>query len=132
MKKISCLLTLLFILAPIAQVAAQSQKDLEQVKKKNLEHVKKNVAKLGVGSKAKVTITLHNDTKVKGYVYSAGDEDFVVRDRKTDTPTTIRYADVYKVDDNRGHRNAMLALIFVTIGAAVTIAAIYGAIARNE
>jgi hypothetical protein len=124
MKKISCLLTLLLILAPIAQVAAQTQKDLEQVKK--------NVAKLGVGSKAKVTITLHNDTKVKGYVYRAGDEDFVVRDRKTDAPTTIRYADVYTVDDNRGHRNAMLALIFVTIGAAVTIAAIYGAIARNE
>ena len=124
MKKISCLLTLFMILAPIAQVAAQTQK--------NLEHVKKNVAKLGVGSKAKVTVTLHNDTKVKGYVYSVGDEDFVIRDRKTDAPTTIRYADVYKVDDNRGHRNAMLAVIFVGIGAAVTVAAIYGAILRNE
>ena len=124
MKKISCLLTLLLILAPIAQVAAQTQK--------NLEHVKKSVARLGVGSKAKVTVTLNNDKKVKGYVYSAGDEDFVVRDRQTDAPTTIRYADVYNVDDNRGHRNAMLALIFVSIGAAVTIAAVFGAIARNE
>jgi hypothetical protein len=124
MKKISSLLTLLLILAPIAQVAAQTQK--------NLEHIKKDVARLGVGSKAKVTVTLHNDTKVKGYVYSAGDEDFVVRDRKTDAPATIRYADAYKVEDNRGHRNAMLAVIFVGIGAAVTLAAIYGAIARND
>ena len=124
MKKISCLLVLLLILAPFAQLAAQTQK--------NLEHVKKSVTKLGVGSKAKVTITLHNDTKVKGYVYSAGDEDFVIRDRKTDAPTTIRYADVYNVDDNRGHRNSTLAAIFVGIGAAVTIAAIFGAIARNE
>ena len=130
MKRISCLLSLLLLLTPLAQTFAAGQKT--KTKTNNVDHVKRNVAKLGVGSKAKVTITLHNDTKVKGYVYSAGDEDFVVRDRKTDAPTTIRYADVYKVDDNRGHRNSMLALIFVGIGAAVTLAAIYGAIARNE
>ena len=69
---------------------------------------------------------------MKGYVYSAGDEDFVMRDRKTDAAATIRYADVKNVDDNRGHRNAMLAVIFVAIGAAVTIAAVFGAIARND
>jgi len=126
MKRISCLLSLLLLLTPVAQAFAAGQKT------NNVDHIKREVAKLGVGSKAKVTITLHNDTKVKGYLYSAGDEDFVVRDRKTDAPTTIRYADVYKVDDNRGHRNSMLALIFVGIGAAVTLAAIFGAIARNE
>src|ERR1051326_3733676 len=124
MKKISCLLILLLILAPIVQVVAQTQT--------SLDHVKKNVAKLGVGSKAKATITLNNGTKVKGYVYSAGDEDFVIRDRKTDSPTTIRYADVKNVDDNRGHRNAKLAVIFVGIGAAITLAAVFGAIAANE
>jgi len=124
MKKISCLLTLLLLLAPIAHVAAQTQT--------NLDHVKKNVSKLGVGSKAKATITLNDGSKVKGYVYSAGDDDFVIRDKKTDTPTTIRYADVKNVDDNRGHRNANLAVLFVGIGAAVTIAAVFGAIAANE
>src|ERR1700756_2890978 len=98
MKKLSYLLTLLLILTPIAHVAAQTAS--------NFEHVKRNVAKLGVGSKAKATVTLNNGTKVKGYVYSAVDEDFVVRDRKTDSPTTVRYADVKNVDDNRGHRNA--------------------------
>jgi len=128
MKRISCLLSLLLLLTPFAQTFAAGQK----TKTNNVDHVKRDVAKLGVGSKAKVTITLHNDTKVKGYVYSAGDEDFVVRDRKTDAPTTVRYADVSQVDDNRGHRNAMLAVVFVGIGAAVTIAAIFGAIARNE
>jgi hypothetical protein len=124
MKKLSCLFSLLLILAPIAQVAAQTQT--------NLEKAKKNVAKLGVGSKATATITRNDGTKVKGYVYSAGDEDFVVRDRKTDAATTIRYADVKNVDDNRGHRNAKLAVIFVGIGAAVTLAAVFGAIAANE
>lgn len=124
MKKISYLLTLLLILAPIAHVAAQTQT--------NLEKTKKNVAKLGVGSKAKATITLNDGSKVKGYVHSAGDDDFVIRDKNTDTPTTIRYADVQNVDDNRGHRNAKLAVLFVGIGAAVTLAAIFGAIAANE
>jgi hypothetical protein len=124
MKKLSYLLTLLLILTPIAHVAAQTDT--------NLMHVKKNVAKLGVGSKAKATVTLNNGTKVKGYVYSAGDEDFVVRDSKTDSPTTIRYAEVKNVDDNRGHRNAKLAVLFVGIGAAVALAAVFGAIAANE
>lgn len=124
MKKLSCLLTLLLLLAPIAPLAAQTQT--------NLDHVKKNVAKLGVGSKAKATITLNDGSKVKGYVYSAGDDDFVIRNGKTDAPTTIRYGDVKNVDDNRGHRNAKLAVLFVGIGAAVAIIAVFGAIAANE
>jgi len=124
MKKISCLVTLLLILAPIAHVAAQTQTSLEKAKK--------NVARLGVGSKAKATITLNDGSKVKGYVYSAGDDDFVIRNRDTDAPTTVRYADVKNVDDNRGHRNAKLAALFVGIGAAITIAAVFGAIAANE
>jgi|SRR5436190_1445416 len=124
MKRISYLLTLLLILAPIAQVAAQTQN--------NFEKAKKNVSKLGVGSKAKATITLNDGSKVKGYVYSAGDEDFVIRDKKTDAPTTVRYADVKNVDDERGHRNAKLAVIFVGIGAAVALVSVFGAIAANE
>jgi len=124
MKKLSFLMTLVLILLPIAQVAAQTQT--------NIEKAKKNVARLGVGSKAKATITRNDGTKVKGYVYSAGEEDFVIRDRNTDAPTTVRYADVKNVDDNRGHRNAKLAVLFVGIGAAITLAAVFGAIAANE
>ena len=124
MKKLSFLMTLVLILLPIAHVVAQTQT--------NIEKAKKNVARLGVGSKAKATITRNDGTKVKGYVYSDGDEDFVIRDRNTDAPTTVRYADVKNVDDNRGHRNAKLAVLFVGIGAAITLAAVFGAIAANE
>jgi hypothetical protein len=127
MKHISGLLTVLLLLAPLSQlsVAAQSQRS-------PLDKAKSQVAKLGVGSKARATIKLNDGTKVKGYVYSAGDEDFIVRDRNTDAPTTVRYADVRSVDDNRGHSVARIVLIAVGIGAAVTIAAIFGAIAANE
>ena len=113
------------ILLPIAHVVAGQKSDNDQ-------HIKRSVSRLGVGSKAKATITLTDGSKVNGYVYSAGDDDFVIRDRKTDAPKTIRYAEVKSVDDNRGHRNAKLVLILVGIGAAVTVAAVFGSILANE
>ena len=130
MKRLVYLLSLLLILAPATRSFAAGQNTANDAAK--LEKAKKNIAKLGVGSKAKATITLNDGSKVKGYVYSAGDEDFVVRDRKTDAPTTVKYADVKSVNDERGHRNAKLAALFVGIGAAITIAAVFGAIAANE
>ena len=127
MKHISRLLAVLLLLAPLSQLSATGQ-----TQKSSVEKARSQVAKLGVGSKARATIKLNDGTKVKGYVYSAGEEDFVIRDRKTDAPSTVRYADVKSVDDNRGHSVARNILIVVGIGAAVTIAAVFGAIAANE
>ena len=112
MKKISCLLALLVMLAPLAQVAAQTQKNAERAKKK--------VARLGVGSKAKTVITLNDGSKVKGYVYSIGDDDFVIRDSKTDSPTTVRYADVNAVDD-KSNKDLLIGLGAAAIGATVFV-----------
>ena len=127
MKHISGVLVVLLLLAPLSQIFAGGQ-----TQKSSADKAKSEVAKLGVGSKASATVKLNDGTKVKGYVYSAGDEEFVIRDRKTDAPTTVRYADVKSVDDNRGHSVARSILIIVGIGAAVTIAAVFGAIAANE
>lgn len=127
MKHISGLLALLLLLAPLSQLSVAGQ-----TQKSPVEKARSQVAKLGVGSKARGTITLNDGTKVKGYVYSASDEEFVIRDRKTDTPTTVRYADVRSVDDNRGHSVARNVLIIAGIGTAITIAAVFGAILSNE
>ena len=127
MKHISGLLAVLLLLAPLSQLTAAGR-----TQKSSRDKAKSQVAKLGVGSKARATIKLNDGTRVKGYVYSAGDEDFVIRDRQTDAATTIRYADVKSVDDNRGHSVARNILIIVGIGAAVSIAAVFAAIARNE
>lgn len=127
MKHISRLLAVLLLLAPLSQLSAAGQTQRSSVDKARSE-----VAKLGVGSKARATIKLNDGTKVKGYVYSASDDDFVIRDRKTDAPTTVRYSDVKSVDDNRGHSVARNVLIIVGIGTAITIAAVFGAILRNE
>ena len=112
MKKTSCLLTLVLMLVPVAQLAAQTQK--------NAESAKKNIARLGVGKKAKTTITLNDRSKVKGYVYSVGDDDFVVRDSKTDSPTTVRYADVLSVND-RSSKDLLIGLGAAAAGAAILI-----------
>ena len=127
MKHISRLLAVLLLLAPLSQLSAAGQ-----TQKSTADKARSEVVKLGVGSKARATIKLNDGTKVKGYVYSAGDDDFVIRDRKTDAPTTVRYTEVKSVDDNRGHSVARNVLIIAGIGTAITIAAVFGAILRNE
>ena len=130
MKRLVYILSLLLICAPAMRAFAAGQKGDKAASR--IEKVKRSVAKVGIGSKARATITLNDGSKVKGYVYSAGDEDFVIRDRKTDASTSIRYADVKKIDDNRGHSLARNILIAVGIGVAVTLTAVYLAILRNE
>jgi hypothetical protein len=87
-----------------------------------LEEVKSKVARLGVGAKAKATIRLKNGTKVKGYIAQAGEDDLVIRHRKTDAPTTIRYEDVLKVEDNKGHSTARNIGIGVAVGVGAVLA----------
>ena len=88
------------------------------------EQLKIKIARLGVGEKAKATITLRDGTKIKGYISRSGDDDFVMRDRKTDAATTIRYADIQKVDSNKGHSTARNIAIGVGIGVGAFLAVI--------
>jgi uncharacterized protein YqfA (UPF0365 family) len=97
-----------------------------------VEKVKAKVAKLGVGEKAKATVILTNGTKKKGYVGQAGDDDFVLRDRKTDAPTTIRYNEVSKVESNKGHSTARNLAIGIGIGAGAFFAILMIAIAHLD
>jgi len=97
-----------------------------------VETVKSKIARLGLGAKAKATIKLKNGTKVKGYVAQAGDDNFVMRDRKTDAPTTILYADVLKVEENRGHSTARNVGIGVAAGVGAVLAVIFITIAHLD
>lgn len=110
-------LLLLGLAGPQVSAASQSDKQADSV-----EQIKSQVAKLGVGEKAKATIRLKDGTKNKGYIARAGEDDFVMRDRKTDAPTTIRYVDVVKVESNRGHSTARDVAIGVGAGVGATIA----------
>ena len=129
MRTVSCLLSALLLLAPVAQAFADGQKPDKQAQ--TMEQIRIQVAKLGVGEKAKATITTKDGTKIKGHVSQAGDDDFVMRDRQTDAPTTIRYADVLKVERNHGHPVTKIVLISIGAGTAIVLTSIYLAIRRN-
>ncbi|MFZ0060829.1 MAG: hypothetical protein WAL47_02255 [Pyrinomonadaceae bacterium] len=118
---LSLLVAVMLLLATTSQPAVASQSGRQAP---TVEAVKSKIARLGVGAKAKATIKLKNGTKVKGYVAQADEEDFVIRDRKTDAPTTIRYADVLKVEDNKGHSTARNIAIGVAVGVGAVLAII--------
>ena len=120
---LTCLLASALVIATLSLPVTAKQSGGQGM---TVEAVKIKIAKLGVGDKAKATVFLKDGTKKKGYIAQAGDEDFVLRDRKTDTPTTIRYVDVTKVDNNRGHSTARNVGIGVAVGvgAVLTVLAV--------
>jgi hypothetical protein len=117
-KYLTYLLAGALMLAATSLPASAKQGDTQAT---TLEKVKIKIAKLGVGEKAKATIFLKDGGKKKGYIAQAGDDDFILRDRKTDAPATIRYEDVIKVDNNRGHSMARNLGIGVAIGVGAAI-----------
>ena len=114
MKTVSWLLLIALLFVPTARTLGAGQKTDKQPA--TIEQIKIQVARLGVGDKARATITRKDGTKVKGYVYTAGDDEFVIRDRKTDAPTTIRYADVARVQADKGHSTAKHLGLGIGIG----------------
>ena len=83
--------------------------------------VRAKVDRAGIGEKAKVTVWLRDGRKVKGYVGERRDNEFVLRDRKPDAPTIVPFADVTKLDINRGHSTARNTAIGVAIGAGAVL-----------
>jgi hypothetical protein len=124
-----CLLASLLLLSTIALPVVAKQGDTQAT---SVEKIKAKVAKLGVGSKAKATVYLKQGTKIKGYIAQAGEDEFVLRDRKTDAPTTIHYTDVAKVESNRGHSTARNLAIGIGIGAGGLLLTILAVIAHLD
>ena len=114
------LTTALVALVALAQTNAPA---LAATKKQALPaaEVRAKVDRAGIGEKAKVTVWRRDGSKVKGYVAERRDAEFVLRDRKTDAPTIIPYADVTKLDINRGHSTARNTALGVGIGAGAVL-----------
>src|SRR5260370_39363716 len=84
-----------------------------------VEKIKTNIVKLGVGEKARAHITLRNGQKIKGYVNSAGPNDFAFTERGSGQTTTIAYSDVAEVK-KPGLSTAAKIGIAAAIGIGVT------------
>ena len=122
-------LAALMLLGPVVQTSMAAPKTGQRI---SPEEVKNKFLKLGTGSKAKATVWLADGTKVKGYISEAGETDFVMRDRKTNAPTTVRYADVVKFDRNQGHSTAKWVAIGAGVGVGAFVLILLAAIAHMD
>lgn len=125
-KHLSALISGLLLLALVAQPARAGQQG------NSVDTIKSQVAKIGVGEKARATITRKDGTKTKGYIARADEDEFVIRDRKTDAATTIRYSDVAKVEHNRGHSTAKHLAIGIAVGVGAVIGTLLIIFARID
>lgn len=116
---LTCIISGVLLLGPAAQLVGAKQKDHKEPN--TAAEIKDQIARLGLGEKAKTIITLKNGSRTKGYVARVGDDDFVIRDSKTDNPTTIRYADVANVDETNGHAKVKGAAIAAGVGVGVFV-----------
>lgn len=89
------------------------------------EQVKVKVARLGVGESARITVRFKDGTKLKGYIAQAKDSEFIVRDRKTDAPSTVLYRDVARIESNRGHSTARNVALGTAIGVGTVLTILF-------
>ena len=87
--------------------------------------VKAAIAKLGVGSDARVEVRLRDKTKLKGYVSEANENGFVVVDEKTGVATQVTYPQVKKVKGKNNLSGEKIA-IGIFIAALIVVGILYG------
>jgi hypothetical protein len=85
---------------------------------RNVEKVRENIRKLGVGASARVELKLWDGRRLKGYLREAREDDFIVADAKTGAETTVTYAQVRQV---KGSNTLTAAKVGLTIAKGVAI-----------
>jgi hypothetical protein len=85
--------------------------------------IKADVARLGLGEKARVEVKMRDNTRLKGYVSTVGEDSFTVIDSKTGASKTLAYADVARVKKPGG---GLSTRTWIIIGGAATAAIIVG------
>ncbi|SRR6266487_5969467 len=124
MRRLSSGLALLALLPVLA--TAQSPKEM------SLEKVKREVAIMGIGEQARATITLKDRSKIRGYIYAAELEHFVIREKDTGKSNTIRYLEVMRVERTRTHSLGKGIAIGAVAGAGAMVAIVLGLWLHNE
>ena len=90
------------------------------------EKVKAGVKKLGVGESAHVEVRLRNGNKLKGYIKEAGDDNFVVFDKKAAMTQTVKYEEVDQLKGKSLSTGAKVAIGFAIAFAVLGALVIYG------
>jgi hypothetical protein len=94
------------------------------------DKIKSTVARRGTGPKAKVTVKLKDQTKLKGYISQSGNDSFSVTDSRTGQVRSLAYTDVTEVKKQGGM--SLAAKIGIGVGIAVGALAILVAIGCSQ
>ncbi len=86
--------------------------------------VKREIAKLGTGQDAQISVKLRDKTKVSGYVSKIGEDSFFVTEAKTGAETEVPYPNLTQVKGNNLHKGVVIA---IALGIAIAVALLIGA-----
>ena len=90
----SIILVLMLLYAPGPAPGSSPQTRDAQTR---IAKIKSDVAKRGVGEKARVTVKLQDGSKLKGYISESRDDSFTLTDSQTLQTRTLAYAEVAEV-----------------------------------
>lgn len=96
-------------------VLAQTVSDTQAATK-----MRSRVEKIGVGPRARVEVTLRDNSQLKGYISAADQDSFTVLDNNTGATRTVSYADASGVKKLGGGSKNWLILGAAVVGAVVT------------
>jgi hypothetical protein len=121
--KFICLLLIISVLSSAVCLAmAASVNSQEPVRDQAaIEGIRSQIYKAGEGPGARIEITLHNDTRVKGYIRESGREHFIVRDVQGAKDVRIEYTEVARVKLPRQFRVSPFAVRMGLVTAAILI-----------
>lgn len=86
-----------------------------------VSRTKSQVAKRGIGPKAKVKVTLLDGTKLEGYISEAGADSFTVTDAKTGGSMVVVYSQVKQLKGDGLSTGKKIALGVGIVAVAFTI-----------
>ncbi len=62
-----------------------------------IEKTRTKIRKIGTGPEARIDVRRRDNTRVKGYIGSAGDDSMVITHRQTGAAQTVDYADITQI-----------------------------------
>lgn len=123
LKKVLSLVLVGLLTNAVAVSSSYARSQDEQAR--NIEKVKENVRKLGVGEEARVEVKLQDGRKLKGYIREAGEDSFTVIDSKYGTATTVAYSQVKQI---KGSNRSTAAKVGINIAKGVGVVAVVAGI----
>jgi hypothetical protein len=118
------LLAVITALGFLSPLSTHAQTSTDQAK------IRSKVQALGVNPDKKIEVKLRDTTKVKGYITSVNQDNFIVSNTATNTPETIAYSDVVDIKKSGGGLSTKSWLIIggAAAGAIVTWAIVKPAV----